>query len=161
MANLYDIRENLRWLQYLAEIQELTEEQELELEQVELNREVLLEEYVKIIKNLEADIRSFAEASREFLKKKHRAEKNVEYLRKQVISDLLDKGELKKRVGHFTIGTARTPGKIVVHNEAALPDHFKKIKEEVSKSAIQDYIKETGEVPVGVELERGVRLSIR
>ena len=161
MANLYDIRENLRWLQYLSEIEELTEEQEEELDQVELSREVLLEEYVKIIKNLEADARSFAEASREFLKKKHRAEKNIEYLRNQVIVDLLDNGELKKRVGHFTIGTARTPGKIVIHNEEALPAKFKKIKQEVSKSAIQAHIKETGEVPVGVDFERGVRLSIR
>ena len=161
MATLYDIRENLRWLQYLAETAELTEEQEEELDQVELNREVLLEEYVKIIKNLEADSRSYAEASREFLKKKHRAEKNIEYLRKQVIADLLDHGDLKKRVGHFTVGTARTPGKIVVHNEEALPAKFKKIKQEVSKSAIQEHIKETGEVPVGVDFERGIRLSIR
>ena len=138
MANLYDIRENLRWLQHLAEMSELTEEQELELEQVELSREVLLEEYVKIIKNLEADARSYAEASREFLKKKHRAEKNVEYLRKQIIADLLDNGDLKKRVGHFTIGTARTPGKIVVHNEEVIPDHFKKVKQEVSKSKTAD-----------------------
>ena len=161
MATLYDIRENLRWLQYLAETAELTEEQEEELDQVELSRDVLLEEYVKIIKNLEADARSYAEASREFLKKKHRAEKNVEYLRKQVIADLLDHGDLKKRVGHFTVGTARTPGKIVVHNEEALPAKFKKIKQEVSKSAIQEHIKETGEVPVGVDFERGIRLSIR
>ena len=161
MATLYDIRENLRWLQYLAETAELTEEQEMELDQVELNREVLLEEYVKIIKNLEADTRSYADASREFLKKKHRAEKNIEYLRKQVIADLLDHGDLKKRVGHFTVGTARTPGKIVVHNEEALPAKFKKIKQEVSKSAIQEHIKETGEIPVGVDFERGIRLSIR
>ena len=110
---------------------------------------------------MEANARSYAEASREFLKKKHRAEKNVEYLRKQVIADLLDHGDLKKRVGHFTVGTARTPGKIVVHNEEVLPDHFKKTKQEVSKSAIQEYIKETGEVPVGVDFERGIRLSIR
>ena len=165
MANLYDIKENVRWLQYLAEMSELNEEQQEELEQqimqLELDREEILEEYVKIIKNLEADIEAFAEAAREFLKKKHRAQKNVEYLRRQIIGDLNDKNEVKKRVGHFTIGTARTPGKIVIENEDLVSDEFKKVKLEVSKSAIQDHIKATGNVPDGVDFERGVRLSIR
>ena len=165
MANLYDIKENVRWLQYLAEMSDLNEEQQEELdqqlEQLELDREEVLEEYVKIIKNLEADIEAFAEASREFLKKKHRAQKNVEYLRKQVINDLDNNDEHKKRVGHFTIGTARTPGKIVIENEELVSEEFKKVKLEVSKSAIQDHIKSTGNVPTGVEFERGIRLSIR
>ena len=51
--------ENARWLQHLAEMQELTEDQEMELEQLELDREEKLEEYVKIIKNLESDVEIF------------------------------------------------------------------------------------------------------
>ena len=161
MATLYDIRENLRWLQYVAEMSELSEDQESDLKQIAVDREILLEECVKIVKNLESDIEVFANAARDFRKKKHRAEKNVEYLRKQIIADLMDNNEHKKRVGHFTIGTARKPGKIVVEDDGLVSDDFKKLKVEVSKSAIKDYIKATGEVPDGVFIEKGFRLSIR
>lgn len=161
MANLYDIKENVRWLQYLAETQELTEEQEQELEQLQVDREDKIEEYVKIIKNLEADAESFNSVIREFQKKKQRAKKNVDYLRRQIINDMIDHDENKKRVGHFTVGLARTPGKIVVTNEEVLPAKFKKIVQEVSKQAIKDHIKETNEIPDGVDVERGTRVTIR
>ena len=75
--------------------------------------------------------------------------------------DLIDHDEHKKRVGHFTVGLSRTPGKIVVTNEELLPAKFKKIKQEVSKQAIKDHMKDGGEVPEGVEIERGTRVSIR
>ena len=161
MATLYDIRENVRWYQHQAEMKELSEDEKTELEQIEEDREVLLEEIVKIVKNLESDIEVFAEAEREFRDKKHRAQKNVEYLRRQIVTDLMDSGEHKKRVGHFTIGTARKPGKIVVEDDGLVSDDFKKMKVEVSKSAIKDYIKTTGEIPNGVFVEKGFRLSIR
>ena len=161
MATLYDIRENVRWIQDQAGMTELSEDQETELKQIKEDREVLLEEYVKMVKNLESDIEVFAEAEREFRDKKHRAQKNVEYLRKQIVMDLMDNSEHKKRVGHFTIGTARKPGKIVVKNDGLVSDDFKKVKVEVSKAAIKDYIKATGEVPDGVFIEKGFRLSIR
>ena len=66
MATLYDIRENVRWYQHQAEMKELSEDEKTELEQIEEDREVLLEEIVKIVKNLESDIEVFAEAEREF-----------------------------------------------------------------------------------------------
>ena len=82
-------------------------------------------------------------------------------MRKQLINDLIDHDEHKKRVGHFTVGLARKPGKIVITNEELLPAKFKKIKQEVSKTAIKDHIRETSEVPEGVEIEKGTRVSIR
>ena len=161
MANLFDIKENVRWLQYLAETQELTEEQEQELEQLEVDREDKLEEYVKIIKNLESDAETFNNVMKEFQKKKHRAQKNADYLRRQIINNMIDHDERKKRVGHFTVGLARKPGKIVVTDEEVLPAKFKKLKQEVSKQAIKDHLKDGGSLPDGVEIEHGTRVTIR
>ena len=161
MANLYDIRENIRWLQMLAEMQELTDDQELELQTLEIDRTEKLEDIVKIIRNLESDVKVYADEIKAFQKKKQRAQKNVEYLRKQLMYDLMDNEEDKKRVGHFTVGLARKPGKIVVTNEEVLPAKFKRIKQEVSKTAIKDHINDGGEIPEGVEIERGTRITIR
>lgn len=161
MANLYDIRENIRWLQMLAEMQELTDDQELELQTLEIDRVEKLEDIVKIIRNLEADIKTYGDEIKAFQKKKQRAQKNVEYLRKQLIYDLMDNEEEKKRVGHFTIGLSRTSGKIDVIDESLVPAKFKRIKQEVSKTAIRDHINSGGEVPEGIERNPGTTVTIR
>ena len=163
MSNLYEIRENIAWLQEQAEMRNLEEDEELEerLTQLDIDRDETIEEYVKIIKNLESDAEQFKLAAQEFQKKKQRAESNAKYLRDQITYDLINSGGHKKRVGHFTVGLSRTSGKVVVVDEALVDDKFKKVKVEVSKTAVKDYVNEEGEIPEGIKLENGVRLSIR
>ena len=163
MADLYQINENIEWLHMQAEMIGLESNEGLEeqLEQLDLDREEKIEEYVKIIKNLEADAEQFKAAYQEFQKKKLRAEKNAKYLRDQIKFDMEKSGESRKRVGHFTVDLANTQGKVVVTDEDLIPEKFKKVKVEVSKVAIKEHMSNEGEIPPGVTIENGVRLSIR
>ena len=163
--NLYEITGNLLALQNIMESDELDDETLVDtLEAVEGEYEIKLENYCKVIKNLEADITAIKNESTRLNDKRKSLEKNIDRLKAAMFESMKTTGTSKVKGQIFTLSIQKNGGKapvIVDVDTAELPDELVRIKEEADIEAIRTYIEETGDLTYAHFGERGESLRIK
>jgi len=115
-----------------------------------------------VVKNLTAEVEACkAEASR-LRQKAGYIEKRVDSLKDYIKRNLEFVGKKKVDAGIFSVRIQKSPLSVKIIDERIVPADFKwEFKEwRFDKKAIAEAIKETGEVPAGVESHQGTHLRI-
>lgn len=159
--NLYEITQQQQELNNLLEESygELTPELEQALELNLDNFSVKAEGYVKAIKNYKAESDAIAEEIRRLQDKKKVCENAVDRM-KTALSDSMNVfGMSKVQAGLFKISLT-TSKAVNIIDEDAIPQNYKKVKYEVSKTEIKKAI-EAGETVEGAEIKENHSITIR
>lgn len=101
--------------------------------------------------------------SRRLAEKARVNEAHAERLRQYALTCMTSMGIDRLETGIFTLAVRQNPPAVVVLDAAAVPGEFTKtvITVNVDKRGILDHHKATGEIPAGVDIQRGQRLEIR
>lgn len=159
--NLYEITQEQANLNNLLEesMGELTPELEAALTLNLDNFNAKAEGYVKAIKNYKAEQDALAEEIKKLQAKKKTCENAVERL-KDALKNAMDVFDTPKvQAGVFKISLTKSESVNII-DENAIPEEYKKIKYEVSKTDIKNAIK-NGETVEGAELVENKSITIR
>lgn len=163
--NLYEITGNLLELQNLLETDEFDEETLADtLEAVEGEYEIKLENYCKVIRNLEASITAVKDEVTRLTNKRKSLEKNIDRLKEAMFISMKTTGINKVKGSLFTVSIQKNGGKEPVVMDVDtydLPDELVRIKEEPDIDAIRTYIKTNPDCKYAHFGERGESLRIK
>lgn len=149
MANLYELTG-----EYL-ELQEMLENEEYDddivkdtLEGVEGEIEIKAENYAKIIRNLENDMRGYEEEEKKFAFKKKVCANRIKYLKQnlQMCMEATKKTKFKTKLFSFNIQNNGGRRKLVVDVDVNdLPEEYRiKVPDEPNKEKLEQELKEKG-----------------
>lgn len=164
MAKLYELTDD-----YLALWDSLNDPDadwdaaEVMLREIEGALDAKVESCAKVIRGLEQEQEDIlSEIDRLGMRQKS-LEKKVESLKAYVLAEMEAAGRDKVRTSLFTIAVQKSPGKVIVNDEAGIPDlYFRHIPASVKldKDAVKKALASGTEVP-GCSLSYGSHLRIR
>lgn len=161
MKTLYDITiENLKIIDLLQESGgEITEEIEQLMAINEDNLNTKVEDYCKVIKMLDTEVKGAKAEIDRITAYKKTTEKIIERMKNRIDSafQMMAIDELK--VGTFKVNYRKSESVNII-DESLIPDDYFQVKKEVSKEAIKDAIKGGLEVS-GAEILEKKNLQIR
>ena len=116
--NLFELTENyVKFFTMLEEADEITEE----LEEMANNLNIAIEEksdnYVKMIKNLDADVEAYKNQEKQFNKKRKTAENKISWLKKNLQSSMEQTGRKKVKTELFTISIQKNTPALDITSE--------------------------------------------
>lgn len=141
---------------------ELAEDEVLRADMIEGETSVhdFLSYVVRRIGERQALANGIADYAKDIGERKARVERGVEALRSLIFKIMNDAQLRKVELPEATLSVRAVPPKVIITDEAALPEQFFKIKREPDKTAIKECLA-TGVVP-GAELSNGSEtISIR
>lgn len=159
--NLFELTENyVKFFTMLEEVDEITEE----LEEMANNLNIAIEEksdnYVKMIKNLDADVEAYKNQEKIFNKKRKTAENKIAWLKKNLQSSMELQGRKKVETGLFTISIQKNTPSLDITSEDNIGDEYYKIERTLNKKDLLNDIKE-GLIIDGVGIKQSESLRIR
>lgn len=164
MANLYEIASDYLLLLDIMSNDELeAEELKDTLEGVEGELEIKAENYAKIMKNIEGDIKALKEEEKRLSTRRKALEKNVERLKQALFNVMKETGKTKFKTELFNFSICKNGGKlpVIVDVETSyLPDELVKIVESPDLEAISRLL-DAGDFTYAHYGERGESLRIR
>lgn len=166
MSKLYDLTADVLALQEMLENPiDADDEAVLKdtLEGVQGEYEYKLENYCKVIKNLEADMDALKNEAKRLTDKRKVLENNIERLKKSMFDSMKATGTEKVKGNLFTVAIQKNGGKlpVIVDVETSkLPDELVKIVESPDLEAIAKLL-ESGNSEYAHFGERGESLRIK
>ena len=159
--NLFELTENyVKFFTMLEEADEITEE----LEEMANNLNIAIEEksdnYVKMIKNLDADVEAYKNQEKQFNKKRKTAENKISWLKKNLQSSMEQTGRKKVKTKLFTVSLQKNAPSLEITDEKNIDDSYYVIERKLNKRELLSDIKE-GLIVDGVELKQTESLRIR
>lgn len=159
--NLFELTENyVKFFTMLEEADEITEE----LEEMANNLNIAIEEksdnYVKMIKNLDADVEAFKNQEKIFNKKRKTAENKIAWLKKNLQSSMEQTGRKKVETELFTISIQKNTPSLDIKSEDNIGDEYYKVERTLNKKDLLKDIKE-GLIIDGVGIKQTESLRIR
>ena len=159
--NLFELTENyVKFFTMLEEADEITEE----LEEMANNLNIAIEEksdnYVKMIKNLDADVEAFKNQEKIFNKKRKTAENKIAWLKKNLQSSMEQTGRKKVKTELFTISIQKNTPALDITSEDNIGDEYYKVERTLNKRDLLNDIKE-GLIIDGVGIKQTESLRIR
>ena len=165
MANLYEligIYEDFSRMYNQAETNEEMLDAEALLIESESNLVEKIENISRLIKNFEAERDSFKKEADRLNSKAKSFDNKVKNLKRYLEDSLTHAGVDKVKGDMFTVSLQNNPLSLSVSDLSNIPDEFIRTPEPtVNKRDLLAYIKETGEVFEGVELEQTSSIRIR
>ena len=164
MANIYEITNQFSFLKTLEETGEISEEEvkgALDVAKEDLADK--LEDYCKVIKNLEAEIVGL-EAEEDRLAARRQAKENaVERMKKAMKWAVEQSGDNKIPCGTFTVAVQKNPQKCVIDLSVAdIPSKYLIPQEpKINNKLLLDDLKASGEQVPYAHLEQTTSLRIR
>ena len=137
-----------------------TEKVELFLSNLQVEKELKLDNYGKYIKNLEAEAKALDEQEKIFKQRRQRLERKAEWFKKAVVSSLMLSGDKKFESLNVVFSTRKTQ-KVEV-DESVLDKRY--MREKVEYSADKDLIKKAianGEEVPGAWIETNINLTVK
>ena len=159
--NLFELTENyVKFFTMLEEVDEITEE----LEEMANNLNIAIEEksdnYVKMIKNLDADVEAFKNQEKIFNKKRKTAENKIVWLKKNLQASMELQRRKKVETGLFTVSIQKNTPSLDITSEDNIGDEYYKIERTLNKKDLLKDIKE-GLIIDGVGIKQSESLRIR
>lgn len=159
--NLFELTENyVKFFTMLEEADEITEE----LEEMANNLNIAIEEksdnYVKMIKNLDADVEAYKNQEKQFNKKRKTAENKIAWLKKNLQSSMEQTGRKKVETGLFTVSIQKNTPSLDITSEDNIGDEYYKVERTLNKRDLLNDIKE-GLIIDGVGIKQTESLRIR
>lgn len=159
--NLFELTENyVKFFTMLEEADEITEE----LEEMANNLNIAIEEksdnYVKMIKNLDADVEAYKNQEKIFNKKRKTAENKISWLKKNLQASMEQTGRKKVETELFTISIQKNTPSLDITSEDNIGDEYYKIERTLNKRDLLNDIKE-GLIIDGVGIKQTESLRIR
>lgn len=159
--NLFELTENyVKFFTMLEEADEITEE----LEEMANNLNIAIEEksdnYVKMIKNLDADVEAFKNQEKIFNKKRKTAENKIAWLKKNLQSSMELQGRKRVETELFTISIQKNTPALDITSEDNIGDEYYKVERTLNKKDLLKDIKE-GLIIDGVGIKQSESLRIR
>lgn len=159
--NLFELTENyIKFFTMLEEVDEITEE----LEEMANNLNIAIEEksdnYVRMIKNLNADVEAFKNIEKQFNKKRKTAENKIAWLKKNLQSSMEQTGRKKVETELFTVSIQKNAPSLDITSEDNIGDEYYKVERTLNKKELLSDIKE-GLIVDGVGIKQSESLRIR
>lgn len=159
--NLFELTENyVKFFTMLEEADEITEE----LEEMANNLNIAIEEksdnYVKMIKNLDADVEAYKNQEEIFNKKRKTAENKIAWLKKNLQASMEQTGRKKVETELFTISIQKNTPALDITSEDNIGDEYYKVERTLKKRDLLNDIKE-GLIIDGVGIKQTESLRIR
>lgn len=159
--NLFELTENyVKFFTMLEEADEITEE----LEEMANNLNIAIEEksdnYVKMIKNLDADVEAYKNQEKIFNKKRKTAENKISWLKKNLQASMEQTGRKKVKTELFTISIQKNTPSLDITSEDNIGDEYYKVERTLNKRDLLNDIKE-GLIIDGVGIKQSESLRIR
>lgn len=159
--NLFELTENyVKFFTMLEEADEITEE----LEEMANNLNIAIEEksdnYVKMIKNLDADVEAYKNQEKIFNKKRKTAENKIAWLKKNLQSSMELQGRKRVETELFTISIQKNTPSLDITSEDNIGDEYYKVERTLNKRDLLNDIKE-GLIIDGVGIKQTESLRIR
>ena len=159
--NLFELTENyVKFFTMLEEADEITEE----LEEMANNLNIAIEEksdnYVKMIKNLDADVEAYKNQEKQFNKKRKTAENKISWLKKSLQASMEQTGRKKVKTELFTISIQKNTPALDITSEDNIGDEYYKVERTLNKKDLLKDIKE-GLIIDGVGIKQSESLRIR
>lgn len=159
--NLFELTENyVKFFTMLEEADEITEE----LEEMANNLNIAIEEksdnYVKMIKNLDADVEAFKNQEKIFNKKRKTAKNKIAWLKKNLQASMELQGRKKVETELFTISIQKNTPALDITSEDNIGDEYYKVERTLNKKDLLKDIKE-GLIIDGVGIKQTESLRIR
>lgn len=171
MANIYELTGELLALMDLLYDEDINEDDLLRAcEAVELAIEDKADGYAKILKNMDADIRSIQSEERRLKERRQALEHRQARLKYNLESSMRAIGKTKFKTELFSFGIQKNPAKVEVNNPDAFvkwcqengrDDLLKYRDPEVNKTALKEAIMKDGEIIDGAEVVQTEGLRIR
>ncbi|MGR7914427.1 siphovirus Gp157 family protein [Finegoldia sp. P1-F-LS] len=159
--NLFELTENyVKFFTMLEEADEITEE----LEEMANNLNIAIEEksdnYVKMIKNLDADVEAYKNQEKIFNKKRKTAENKIAWLKKNLQASMEQTGRKRVETELFTISIQKNTPSLDITSEDNIGDEYYKVERTLNKKDLLKDIKE-GLIIDGVGIKQTESLRIR
>lgn len=116
---------------------------------------------VAVIRGIEADVSALKAEEKRLSERRKTLESSVSKLETYIRTCMVSGGISKIKAGTFSITVSEGSERVVIDDEAALPDPFVRVTREPNKKAILDAWKSGGECVPGTHIERGTTLRIR
>lgn len=159
---LYELNQNWKNLEELLEntddenIKELVKEG---LKNLEGDLITKCENICKLIKNYEADVKSYKDEEKRLATQRKVYENKIEGLKEYLFQSVRETKNKKVETSIFKLGVRKSPPKVILDDESKIDDKYKIIKFEYDKKALKEELKK-GEVE-GCHLEQGESLTIK
>ena len=159
--NLFELTEN--YVKFFTEFENADEITE-ELEEMANNLNIAIEEksdnYVKMIKNLDADVEAYKNQEKIFNKKRKTAENKIAWLKKNLQASMEQTGRKKVETELFTISIQKNTPSLDITSEENIGDEYYKVERTLNKRDLLNDIKE-GLIIDGVGIKQTESLRIR
>ena len=161
---LYELTADVMTLQEMLE-GELDDEQMLldTLEGVQYEYEYKLEQYAKVIRNLEADANAYKVEANRLTERRRVIENNIDRLKKHMFDSMKATGINKVKGTVLNVSIQKNGGKLPVVLDCDvkdLPDHLVKVEESANLEAIRKAL-DSGECEFAHYGDRGESLRIK
>lgn len=159
--NLYEITQEQLSLNNLLEesMGELTPELEEALELNRDNFQIKADDYVKAIKNYKAEADAIAEEIKKLQEKKKVCENAIDKMKTSMRTAMDAFGMPKFQTGVFKVSMT-TSEAVNIIDESLIPEEYKKVRYDISKTDIKNAIKAGVEVS-GAEIKENHSITIR
>lgn len=161
MATLYDITDNLKFIQSLIEegADEATFAEALANNQMDLTEK--LEGYAMVMKNIESDIAGYKAEEKRLSDRRKAMENNIKRMKENMQYAMVSTGEKKIQGERFTFTVQKNPPSLNLVDESIVPKEFLvEVAPTIDKKAIMERLKNDEAVP-GAEIKQGESIRIR
>ena len=142
---------------------EVTPEVEQAMDRLELDMANKADKYMYVIHKLTADSLYYEDLANQFYARASRYHKTTQYLRDKIHQYLMNTNQTAVISGMFSMARKKSPARVVITDEANIPQEFKETEEvvHINKAAIKDYLKANPDKPIpGASLEVGEHLIL-
>ena len=159
---LYEITEQYRLaLDALADADEQTRLDTLESLQITDDFKYKSLNVAGYFQNIDAEIVALKEAEQRIATRRKSMESHSQSLKNYLLINMQRTGITKIECPEFSISLAKCPVSVQITDESLIPEQFFRIKKEIRKSYIADFIKEHGELDGARLVSDKVRLNIK
>ena len=159
--NLFELTENyVKFFTMLEEADEITEELEEMANNLNIANKKKSDNYVKMIKNLDADVEAYKNQEKQFNKKRKTAENKISWLKKNLQASMEQTGRKKVKTELFTISIQKNTPSLDITSEDNIGDEYYKVERTLNKKDLLKDIKE-GLIIDGVGIKQSESLRIR
>jgi len=164
MSNLFELSINYKnYLEDISELDEVNDEILETISKLDNDIEKKAENYISIIEKFEMEITYLQEKKKKLESEIKKRKRTIEYLKQnlKISMEMLEKDKIKLDIDKEVSIRNNSQYSIIIENEEAISDDFKKIEKKVDKKKILSYYKDNDLLPEGVIIKKGTHLRIK